>query len=248
MDSSCYEAIRQVPSELIASPKRSEAVWRVSIATVQLISLWEPSNVAGTTTVVSACLYWSWKSILMAARTAFRGVQRLQCPLFSFCTSSFLPVLSFLMAWSRLRCPHYSEPTPVSFIWLTGMREDRRSMGARGPRRQIKKSFQEPENLLGWCEIGWDQREKVRCQRVTFIVDGGFAVRLWGWIYPSFAHFKPRLLFLISLEAEGDYILIPTPKHTLCNPLIGGAALTIFLPNFSLVLSICESSHTVTWL
>lgn len=78
--------------------------------------------------------------------------------------------------------------------------------------------------------MGRGQREKIRCQSATFIVGRGFAVRLRGGIYPSFAHFKPGLLFFISLEAEGDYMLIPTPKHTHGNPLIGGAALTIFLP------------------
>lgn len=80
---------------------------------------------------------------------------------------------------------------------------------------------------------------------MTFIVDRGFAVRLGGWIYPSFPHFKPGLLFLISLEAEGDYILIPTPKQTHCNPLIGEAALTIFLP---ISLRGCESVNPATFL
>lgn len=80
---------------------------------------------------------------------------------------------------------------------------------------------------------------------MTFIVDRGPAVRWGGWIHPSFAHFKSRSLFLIPLEAEGDYILIPTPKHTLCNPLIGGTALTIFLP---ISLWLCRSANPARFL
>lgn len=86
---------------------------------------------------------------------------------------------------------------------------------------------------------GEDQMSKC-----DFSVDTGLPVRLRGWIYPSFAHFKPCLLFLISPEDEGDYIFTPTPKTPLCNPLIG-AAMTIFL---SISLWVYVSTELVTFL
>lgn len=160
------------------------------------------------TAAVSLCLYWSSKSILMAVRTALRGAQRLPFPLFSASTSSFFLFLSYLTARRRTFCPHYSES--ARFLHLTNCNEASQAFNERS--RKKKNAFRSPQNLWRWSPIEHDQREKIRCQSVTFTVDTGSPAWLWGWICPSFAHFKPCLLFLISPEDEGDYIFTPTPK------------------------------------
>lgn len=202
-----------------------------------------------TTAAVSLCLYWSSKSILMAVRTALRGAQRLPFPLFSASTSSFF---CFFHIW-RQEGEHFALITlswPVSFIWLTVMRQVKHSMSAHRSRKQIflkKKSVGFSGHKIfeddPWLNKIRGRRSDVKVWLLLLIqvclsdCEGGFI--------PVLPTLNLAYCFSFLLRMKGIISLLPPPKHPLCNPLIG-AAMTIFL-SISLWVSVSAEPVTFLW-
>lgn len=169
------------------------------------------------------------------------------------CRFLFFPLLRLLFScffhiW-RQEGEHFALITlsrPVSFIWLTAMRQVKHSVRLTDPGSRFKKKkkcFQEPTKSLKMIR-DWTRSEGEDVKVwLLLLIQVCLSDREGGFI-PVLPTLNLAYCFSFLLRMKGIIYLLPPPKHPLCNPLIG-AAMTIFL---SISLWVSVSAEPVAFL